>query len=107
MSVTFSVYPSKSESPTFREVVSLTTKKLNGFLKDYAIDFEANINITRILKENGTELEIDLDSPAEWDNELEYIWFKVSSFKRGIDVYYWTLDDREKSDYMEEVLGQV
>jgi len=107
MSVTFSVYPLKKEIPTFQQVAYLATKKLNNFLKSYQIDFEAELNLVLVSWKDDIEKwdEVDLSAPAIWDNESEYIWFKVCSFNRGINVHYWELDEREKLDYMEEILG--
>lgn len=109
MSVTFDIYPLKKEIPTFQQVVNLATKKLNDFLQSYQIDFEAELNLLRVSWKDDIEKwdEIDLSSPAIWNNESEYIWIKVCSFHRGLNVHYWELDEREKLDYMEEVLGCV
>lgn len=109
MSVTFDVYPLKKEIPTFQQVVNLTTKKLNDFLKSHQINFEAELNLIRVSWKDDIEKwdEVNLNSPAIWDNEFEYIWFKVCSFNRGINVHYWELDEEEKSDYIEEVLDSV
>ena len=109
MSVTFSIYPLKKEIPTFQRVVNLTTKKLNDFLKSYQIDFEAELNLVRVSWKDDIEKwdEVDLNSLAIWDNESEYIWFKVCSFNRGVNVHYRELDEEQKSDYMEEVLDRA
>jgi hypothetical protein len=103
MSVTFSVFPLKKEIPTFREVVELSTKKLNNFLKDYEAELDAKIELRLKDKENDADQILDLNSLAKWDDDF-YVWFSVSSFVGGSDSYYWELSDEDKLDNLDDIL---
>lgn len=65
MSTTFSVFPFKKEVPTFRQVLDLSTEKLNAFLEDYKIYFSAKIEVKLLSKENDFEQKINLNSSAK------------------------------------------
>jgi hypothetical protein len=105
MSTTFSVFPLRVETPTFREVLDLSTEKLNSFLKDYEIDYVLKIEVKLLSKENDAEQNIDLDSLAKWGGDF-YAWFTVSSIAGGADSYYWEFSDEDKSDNLEEFLSK-
>ena len=104
MSTTFSVFPLKKEFPTFRAVLDLSTEKLNRFLKDYEVGFEAKVEVKILAKEGDIEQKIDLDSSAKWKDEF-YAWFMVSTINGGADSYYWELSEEDKSDNLEEFLS--
>lgn len=105
MSTTFSVFPLTKEIPNFRQIIDLSTKKLNSFLKDFQFNFNANIEVRLLAKENNVEQNIDLSSPAKWIDDL-YAWFSVSSVNGGADAYYRELSDEEKADNLEEFLSR-
>ena len=105
MSTTLSVFPLKSKTPTFREVLDLSTEKLNSFLKDYEIDFVAKIEVNLLSKENNAVQKINLNSLAKWNDDF-YAWFTVSSVDGGADSYYWKLNDEEKADNIEELISK-
>ncbi len=104
MSTTFSVFPLKKEVPTFRQVLGLSTKKLNSFLEDCKINFDARIEVKLLSKENDVEQNLTLDSSAEWNNDF-YAWFTVSSVAGGADSYYWELSEEDKAGNLEEFLS--
>lgn len=104
MSTTFSVFPLKKEIPTFREILDLSTKKLNNFLSDYKVSFEAKIEVKLLSKENDVEQKIDLNFSAKWEDDL-YAWFTISTISGGADSYYWELSEEDKADNLEEFLS--
>lgn len=106
MSITFSVFPLKKEVPSFQEVLDLSTKKINKFLKDYGVNFDAKIEVRLLAKENNLEKKIELDASAKWDEDY-YAWFSVATISGGTDSYYWELSDEEKSDNLEEFLRRT
>lgn len=105
MSVTFSIFPLTENIPTFREVLDLSTNKLNKLLKDFQIDFDAKIEVRLLSKDDDEDQTIDLNSLAKWEND-SYAWFSVSSIAGGIDSYFWNLSDEEKNDNLEELLSR-
>lgn len=105
MSLTFSVFPLKKKIPTFREVLDLSTEKLNRFLKDYKINFDAKIEVKLLAKENNVEQKVNLDFLAKWDDDF-YAWFTVLSINGGADSHYWKLSDEDKADNLEELLSE-
>lgn len=104
MSVTFGVFPLKKQIPTFRAALDLSTEKLNRFLKDQKINFDARIEVKLLAKENNVEQKVNLDSSAKWGDDF-YAWFTVSTFTGGADSYYWKLNDEDKADNLEELLS--
>ena len=105
MSTTFSVFPLKIETPTFQDVLNLSTEKLNSFLKDYQIDFLAKIEVSLLSKENNAEQKINLISPAKWSDDF-YAWFTISSIEGGADSYYWKFNDEDKAVNLEELTSK-
>ena len=105
MSTTFSVFPLTTNIPTFRDVLDLSTKKVNAFLKNYHVNLEVELEVKLLAKENDSEQEFDLDSSAKWHDDF-YAWFTVSSVPGGADSYYWELSNEEKADNLEEFLSR-
>ena len=105
MSTTFSVFPLRTDLPSFREVLNLSTEKLNRFLKDYQIDFQAKIEVRLLADKDNAEQKLDLDSLAKWNDDF-YAWFSVSNINGGADSYYWELSEEDKADNLEELLNK-
>ncbi len=94
MSTTFEVIPVETDSITFRQVLELSERRINSFLKEINSDFEIRLNVT--LHDNGEKYvnEIDMDSKFEW-KENEYIWFNINGVAGGTDVYCEEIKDSE------------
>ncbi|MBC8884439.1 hypothetical protein H9X57_16880 [Flavobacterium piscinae] len=92
MSTTFEVIPIETTEITFRQVVELSEKRINSFLKQNNIDKDISLNIN--LHENSEKYvkEINLDSAFEWQED-EYVWFKIDGVAGGTDSYCEVLKD--------------
>jgi hypothetical protein len=64
MSTTFSVYPKLSLTPTFRQIVDLSTERLNQYLSSYGIRTVLGIEVVLRKKEPDVEQPVDLTAPC-------------------------------------------
>lgn len=92
MSTTFEVIPVDTDSITFRQVLELSERRINSFLKEINSDFEIQLKANLHVKGEVCTTEITLDSRFEW-KENEYVWFNIIGVAGGTDAYCEEIKD--------------
>jgi hypothetical protein len=100
MSTTFNVFPKFPVIPTLRQIVDLSTERLHQYLSGYSIDTKYSIEVMLRSQEPDVEQPTELDSPANWADDL-YAWFYVPS-SGGTDAYFWEIDEEVREMVVEE-----
>ena len=102
MSTTFDVYPKISKIPSFRELLDLSSVRLNEYLIDHGINAQPTINVALQSNRNHKPRPFDLNSPAMW-SDSEYAWFYIESAPGGTDAYFCSNREIDYEIWDEEI----
>ncbi|MCB0514471.1 MAG: hypothetical protein R2798_00235 [Chitinophagales bacterium] len=86
MSTTIDIMPVKTTEITFGQVIHLSEKHINSFLKSVGI--EQNIQLTVNIHDNNEKYKFDikLSDKFEWKDN-EYAWFTIKGIAGGTDAH--------------------
>lgn len=102
MSTTFDVYPGKEYIPSFAELLDISNKKVNDFLRNLGIS--KNITIDVEVHNNTGELQkkFNIHDKLIWNNE-SYAWFFIRGVNGGTDSYYYKITELDREIWKNEI----
>jgi len=102
MSTTFDVYPRLSKIPSFRELLDLSSTRLNEFLANHDIKKKPVIEVALLSNDKHAPESFDMDSPAKWSLDC-YAWFQIEGVPGGTDAYCWPNFESEYDIWRDEI----
>jgi hypothetical protein len=101
LSTTFEVFPKSRKVPSFGELLDLSSKRLNEFLRVHGISQRPEVGV--VLRNNQPDdvaLPVALAAEAAWPDS-QYAWFFVPTITGGTDAYFLQVD-KDCEEYWEE-----
>lgn len=92
MSTTIDILPVETTEITFGQVISLSEKHINSFLKSVGIEKEIELNVNIHDNNDKYKFDIELSDKFQW-KENEYAWFTIKGIAGGTDAYCESLAD--------------
>jgi hypothetical protein len=92
MSTTINILPVETTEITFGQVIGLSEKHINAFLKSNGIKKEIELQVNIHDNNEKYKFDIELSDRFEWKTN-EYAWFTIKGVAGGTDAYCELLSD--------------
>ena len=86
MSTTIDILPVETTEITFGQVISLSEKNINLFLKSIGIEKEIELQVNIHDNNEKYKFDIELSDKFQWKDN-EYAWFTLKGIAGGTDAY--------------------
>ena len=121
MSTTIDIMPVETTEITFGQVISLSEKHINSFLKSVGIEQKIELAVNIHDNNEKYKFDIELSDKFEWKDN-EYAWFTIKGIAGGTDAYcekiydpqidpenpWWQLDEfRENNKKIKNIVEKL